>query len=150
MELTEGTKAPAFTATDQNGQEHALADYAGKWVLLYFYPKDDTPGCTKEACGFRDLQAELADKNCAVLGVSKDTVDSHTKFANKFELNFPILADPELKICKAYGAWQEKAFMGRPGVVRISYLIDPEGNIAKAYGKVKAEEHPAEVLQDLP
>ena len=139
--LNIGTKAPEFTASDQNNQVHNLADYLGRWVLLYFYPKDDTPGCTAEACSLRDKYADFDNVKAVVLGVSGDSVKSHEKFAVKYSLPFPLLADEDKKIIKAYQA--DGLFR------RVSYLIDPLGNIAKAYDKVKPAEHAAEVLNDL-
>lgn len=146
-----GKKAPAFTLQDQKGKTHKLSDYAGKWLLIYFYPKDDTPGCTKEACQLRDNYADYKKLKAVVLGVSKDSVDSHKKFADKFELPFPILADPDTKMIQKYGAWQEKSMFGKKymGIQRMSYLIDPKGKVVKVYPKVKPIGHAKEVLQDL-
>ncbi len=139
--LTLGSKAPDFTALDQDGKTHNLADYRGRWLLLYFYPKDNTPGCTTEACTLRDSYNDFEKIKAVVLGVSADSVKSHAGFAGKYNLPFPILADQDKTIIKAYGA---------DGLVRrISYLIDPQGNIAKAYAKVKPAEHAAEALKDL-
>lgn len=137
--LKEGDKAPFVDA------------YEGQWLLLYFYPKDDTPGCTKEACAFRDHFKELGKRGVAIVGVSKDSETSHEKFREKYELPFDLIADTDLKWNKAYGAWQLKKFMGREymGTARISYLIDPKGKIAKVYPKVKAAKHAEEVLQDM-
>lgn len=144
-------KAPQFTLPDQNGTNHSLSDYTGKWVLVYFYPKDDTPGCTIEACSFRDKSEELRNHHIVVLGISKDTTSSHQKFVTKFNLNFPLLSDTSTKIIKAYGAWGEKKFMGRTfsGILRNSYLINPDGEIVKTYEKVKPAEHTAEVISDV-
>lgn len=142
-------KAPQFELQDQDGKTHTLADYAGKWLLVYFYPRDDTPGCTKEACSFRDGFKMFADKGVQIIGISKDSVKSHKKFADKFNLNFPLLADENKETIKAFGAWTERGFMGRPGIVRNSYLINPEGEIVKKYIKVKPELHAAEILKDL-
>lgn len=139
--LNIGIKAPEFTASDQNNQIHNLADYLGRWVLPYFYPKDDTPGCTAEACSLRDKYAEFNNLKAVVLGISGDSVKSHEKFAVKYSLPFPLLADEDKKIIKAYQA--DGLFR------RVSYLIDPMGNIAKAYDKVKPTEHADEVLNDL-
>jgi peroxiredoxin Q/BCP len=149
--LDVGTPAPAFTALDQNGSEHSLGDYRGKWVVLYFYPEDDTPGCTKEACGFRDSLQPIKDKGAMVFGVSPDSMDSHAKFAEKFHLTFPLLADEEKTIINAYHAWGRKKSYGKEydGIFRITYLIDPEGKIAKTYPKVTAQEHAAQILGDL-
>ncbi len=143
--------ADDFSLADQNGKVHTLRAYRGKWVVLYFYPKDDTPGCTKEACSFRDNAAELEKKNVVVLGVSKDSASSHKKFADKFHLNFPLLSDERLSTIKAYKAWGEKKFMGRShdGILRITYLIDPKGEVAKVYEKVNPLVHTAQILADL-
>ncbi len=151
MMLSNGTPAPAFALPDQNGVVHSLSDERGRWVLVYFYPKDDTPGCTTEACNFRDHFEILQRKGVTVFGVSKDPVESHRKFAEKFQLPFALLADPDRTMIEAYGAWGEKTFLGKTsmGILRTSYLIDPDGNIARVYGKVKPEEHAKEVLQDL-
>jgi peroxiredoxin Q/BCP len=142
MKLQTGDAAPAFSAYDQHGTMHALEDYHGKWLLLYFYPKDDTPGCTKEACGFRDHFAEL--KNLVmVLGVSKDSAESHEKFVQKYTLPFPLLTDSDQKLIATYGA---------DGVAlpkRVSFLINPEGAIAKIYDKVDCDAHAAQVLEDI-
>ena len=151
MKLKVGDKAPLFTLPDQNGQEHALADYKGKWVLLYFYPKDDTPGCTKEACTIRDNYDAFRKREIIVLGVSTDTVKEHKKFVEKHDLPFTLLADEEKEVVNLYGVWGKKKFMGREymGTSRNSYLIDPDGNIAKVYKGVKPEEHAEEVLRDI-
>src|SRR4030095_15616004 len=142
MELVEGAKAPAFEGKDQNGKKHLLDDYRGQWLLLYFYPKDDTPGCTKEACTLRDRFEDLKDK-AQVVGVSHDKVESHAKFADKFKLPFTLLSDPEKKIIGDYGA---KGFFF---TTRISYLIDPKGRIAKIYRSVSPRNHAGGVLKDL-
>ncbi len=149
--LKVGDKAPVFSLLDQDGKTRSLADYAGKWVLLYFYPKDDTPGCTTEACGFRDKLPKFKKGKVEVLGASVDSVKSHGKFATKFKLPFTLLSDPEKTLVSDYGVWQKKKFMGREymGIVRWSFLIDPKGRIAKIYDKVKPAEHPAEVLADV-
>lgn len=142
-------KAPNFTLQDQDGQTHTLSDYAGQWLLVYFYPKDDTPGCTKEACNFRDGITKFKEKGVAIVGISKDTVDSHKKFVAKYHLNFPLLSDESRETIKAYGAWTERGFMGHPGILRNSYLINPEGEIVKEYKKVKPEQHADDILADL-
>ncbi|MFO1519338.1 MAG: peroxiredoxin [bacterium] len=142
MTLSEKDKAPDFSAKDQQGKVRSLSDYRGKWLLLYFYPKDDTFFCTKEACGFRDSFAELKGK-VEVLGVSRDSVESHAKFAGKFALPYPLLSDADKKIIKAYGA------NGFLFTKRISYLIDPQGKIAKVYPSVSASSHAREVLKDF-
>ncbi len=146
-----GQKAPDFLLQDQNGETHSLAKYRGKKVLLYFYPKDDTPGCTTEACSFRDNYQALQESGLVVLGVSKDSVKSHKKFADKYELPFPLLADEDTSVCQAYGVWKLKKFMGREymGIDRMSFLIDEEGKIAKVYEEVKPKEHVSEVKEVL-
>lgn len=146
-----GDIAPVFEALDQDGNIQSLASYVGKWVVLYFYPKDDTPGCTKEACNFRDSFHQLEKLGVVVLGVSKDTVPSHKKFALKYHLNFPLLADPDKTIIRLYDAWGKKKFMGREfdGTMRRSYLIDPKGIIQKIYEKVNPLIHSGEILKDL-
>jgi thioredoxin-dependent peroxiredoxin len=151
LKLKEGDVAPAFTAQINGGQTASLADYKGKPVILYFYPKDDTPGCTKEACAFRDAFAEFTAKGAVVLGVSADSVKSHDKFVKKFKLPFPLLADEDKRIVDAYGVWGEKTFMGRryQGIHRVTFLIGGDGRIQKIWPKVKPEEHAAEVLAAL-
>ena len=151
MKLKIGQKAPAFALSDQDGKTHTLKNYAGQWVLVYFYPKDDTPGCTVEACGFRDYLPKFKKSKLVVLGVSADTVASHKKFAKKFGLPFPLLSDETKTTIKKYGAWGKKSFMGRTydGIFRTSFLIDPRGVIAKIYEKVKPAVHPVEVFSDL-
>ncbi len=146
-----GSKAPAFKALDQEGKIRQLKDYVGKWVILYFYPKDDTPGCTKEACSFRDGFHKFKRAGIEVIGVSVDSVKKHAKFVEKYSLPFTLLADEEKKIVEAYGVWGLKKFMGREymGTNRVSYLINPEGKIAKVYEKVKPDEHADEVLVDV-
>jgi thioredoxin-dependent peroxiredoxin len=144
-------KAPQFSLPDQNNQIHTLGQYKGTWIILYFYPKDDTPGCTKEACGFRDNIKTLSEKNIVVLGVSKDTTTSHKKFADKFSLPFPLLSDTSTEIIKAYGAWGEKKFMGRTfqGILRNTVLINPQGEIQKIYEKVNPIAHAEEIVKDV-
>lgn len=146
-----GTKAPAFSLPDQNGTIHTLEEYKGKKVVLYFYPKDNTSGCTKQACGFAELYPQFTEKGAVVLGVSKDSVASHKKFEEKFGLPFTLLSDTELAAIKAYDVWQEKNMYGKitMGVVRTTYLIDEEGVIVKAFGKVKATENPAQMLGEV-
>lgn len=145
------SKAPDFKLPDQTGKIHQLSDYKGKWLLLYFYPKDNTPGCTVEACSLRDNWADFGKLNAAVLGISADSVTSHKRFADKFNLSFPILADETKGMIKSYGVLAEKSMFGKKflGIVRSSFLIDPEGKIAKIYEKVKPAEHASEVLKDL-
>ena len=146
-----GTKAPAFSLPDQNGTVHTLEEYKGKKVVLYFYPKDNTSGCSKQACGFAELYPQFMEKGAVVLGVSKDSVASHKKFEEKFGLPFTLLSDTELDVIKAYDVWKEKNMYGKitMGVVRTTYLIDEEGVIVKAFGKVKAAENPAKMLGEL-
>ena len=146
-----GTKAPEFSLPDQNGEIRNLADYRGQKVVLYFYPKDMTSGCTKQACGFGEMYPQFREKGAVVLGVSKDRVASHKKFEEKYGLPFTLLADPELDVIKAYDVWKEKKLYGKAsmGVVRTTYLIDEEGVIVKAFDKVKAAENPAQMLKEL-
>jgi len=152
MEIpTVGLIAPGFTLADQEGNTHSLSDYKGKWILLYFYPKDDTPGCTIEACTIRDQFANFKDINAVVLGVSTDSIASHKKFATAYSLPFTLLADIHKEVVGIYGVFGEKKFMGRSymGTTRTSFLIDPEGKIAKVYEKVKPLTHATEVVADL-
>ncbi len=146
--LSIGDKAPDFKTTDQDGEKVTLSDFKGQKVVLYFYPKDDTPGCTKEACSFRDGWSAFRRKKIAVLGVSADDEKSHKKFADKFSLPFPLLADTDKKIVKDYGAWGEKNMYGRKfmGIRRVTYLIDEKGKIAAVWPKVKPEGHADELL----
>lgn len=143
--------APDFKLQDQDGKLHSLSDYIGKWIVLYFYPKDDTPGCTKEACNFRDSFHELQKLGVQILGVSKDTVASHKKFADKYNLNFPILSDESHEIIDKYNAWGVKKFMGREfdGIKRMTYLISPKGTVKKVYEKVNPLTHASEIIEDL-
>ncbi len=151
MSLNIGDKAPDFVLPASTGEDIALKDQAGKKVVLYFYPKDDTPGCTKEACGFRDASDELRALGAVVLGVSADSVKSHEKFVGKYELNFPLLADTEKVVANSYGAWGEKKRYGRTymGMNRMTYLIDESGNIERIWPAVKADGHAAEVIAAL-
>lgn len=144
-----GKKAPAFTLADQAGEKHSLRDYAGRPVVLYFYPKDDTSGCTNEAIQFRDARAKFKRQRAVVLGVSPDDEASHRKFADKHALNFTFLADAGSKICQKYGVWREKSMYGRKymGVVRTTYLIDADGKVAQRWDKVKVPEHADAVLR---
>lgn len=146
-----GTKAPAFELPDQNGTVHTLEEYRGKKVILYFYPRDNTPGCTKQACGFGELYPQFLEKGAVVIGISKDSVASHKKFEEKYNLPFTLLSDKELAAIQAYDVWQEKKNYGKVsmGVVRTTYLIDEEGIIIKAIGKVKAAENPQQMLGEL-
>jgi peroxiredoxin Q/BCP len=142
-------KAVDFSLADQNGEFQKLAYYHGKWVVLYFYPKDDTPGCTKEACAFRDRFDELSEKGVVVLGVSRDSVASHKKFVEKYNLNFPLLSDESTETIKAYGAWNDHPLPMRSHVMRKTFLINPQGDIAKEYPKVDPITHAGEILKDL-
>ena len=146
-----GTQAPSFALPDQNGRVHTLEEYRGKKVVLYFYPKDNTPGCTKQACAFGELYPQFTEKGAVVLGVSKDSVASHKKFEEKHGLPFTILSDEGLETIKAYDVWQEKNMYGKKtmGVVRTTYLIDENGVIARAFSKVKAGENPQQMLDTL-
>ena len=146
-----GTKAPDFTLSDQNVTEHSLKDFQGKKIVLYFYPKDNTPGCTSQACGFGELYPQFTEKGAVVIGISKDSVASHKKFEEKYNLPFLLLSDSELSAIKAYDVWHEKNMYGKKtmGVVRTTYLIDEDGIIIKAFGKVKAADNPAQMLQAL-
>lgn len=149
--LETGTKAPDFSLPDQDGVMHSLSRYRGKKVILYFYPRDNTPGCTKQACGFRDLYPQFTEKGAVVLGVSKDSVASHKKIQEKYQLSFPILSDTELQVIQTYDVWKEKKLYGKVsmGVVRTTYLIDENGIISKAFGKVKAAQNPEQMLEEL-
>ena len=149
--LEMGTKAPDFTLPDQNGDLHSLSEYKGKKIILYFYPKDNTPGCTKQACGFAERYPQFIEKGAVVLGISKDSVASHKKFEEKYGLPFTLLSDPELKVIQAYDVWKEKMNYGKisMGVVRTTYLIDEEGKIVKAFDKVKAADNPEQMLGEL-
>lgn len=149
--LQQGDEAPDFALESDGGDVVRLADLAGRRVVLYFYPKDDTSGCTKEACGFRDAHAEYADRGVTVLGVSPDGVGSHVKFRDKYDLNFPLLADPDHAVAEAYGAWGTKKMYGREyeGILRSTFVIGPDGRIEHAYRKVKPAEHAEQILADL-
>ena len=148
MLIEEGNKAPAFTLKDQAGKTHSLKDYAGKPLVLYFYPKDDTPGCTTEACNVRDALPDFSKVKATVLGVSVLDTASKAKFAAKHKLNFPLLADEDHAVADKYGAWQEKSMYGRKymGIARITYLIDGDGKVAKRWDNVKVDGHAEEVL----
>ena len=149
--IPEGTEAPGFTLPDADGKIVKLSDFAGKTVVLYFYPKDDTPGCTTEACGFRDTSADFAKRGAVVLGISPDDSASHTKFAKKYKLPFTLLADVGAKVAKDYGVWGEKKFMGKQymGIDRTTFIIAPDGEVEKVFRNVKAEGHNKEVLDWL-
>jgi len=149
--LNVGTQAPDFALEDQDGTLHRLRDYRGRWVVLYFYPRDDTSGCTKEACSFRDAMPAFGDIDAQVLGVSADDHASHRKFIAKYDLNFPLLVDPEKSVLEAFEAYGEKTMYGRSymGVLRVTYLIGPDGVIARTWPKVKPEGHADEVREAI-
>jgi peroxiredoxin Q/BCP len=149
MTIPEGVPAPNFKLEDEHGEPHELKEYLGKPVVLYFYPKDDTPGCTTEACNFRDNYSDYQKAGVVVLGVSPDTVKSHTKFKDKYNLPFTLLADPDHKVCEIYGVWGLKKKYGREymGVLRTTFLINPDGMVAKVFEQVKPAEHSKEVLE---
>lgn len=151
MTLNVGDSAPDFTLPDAEGNSVELQNLKGQWVVLYFYPRDNTPGCTKEACGFRDAYSDYQGSDVVVLGVSTDDAKSHTKFATKYDLPFPLLVDEGGAIASAYGSYGLKKFMGKEymGITRSTFIIDPEGKLAKIYRKVKPEPHAQEVLQDI-
>jgi len=151
MTLNVGDPAPDFALPDAEGNVVKLQDLSGQWVVLYFYPRDNTPGCTKEACGFRDIYTDYQSSDVVVLGVSTDDAKSHTKFATKYELPFPLLVDEGGAIATSYGSYGLKKFMGKEymGITRSTFLIDPEGKLAKIYRKVKPEPHAQEVLSDI-
>ncbi|MFA6391898.1 MAG: thioredoxin-dependent thiol peroxidase [Patescibacteria group bacterium] len=144
-------KAPEFSLPDQSGDIHKLSDYKGKWILIYFYPRDNTPGCTIEACTLRDSFPKFSRLKAEVLGVSKDSIESHEKFKAKYKLPFTLLSDDKMEMLKAYGVWQKKKFLGKEfmGIARTSFLINPQGKIVKIYEKVKPPVHAEEVLNDL-
>ena len=149
--LTINTQAPDFTLPDQDGKMHSLSDYKGRKVILYFYPKDNTSGCTKQACSFGDLFPHFREKGVEILGVSKDSVSSHKKFQEKFNLPFTLLSDTEKTVIQAYDVWKEKNMYGKKtfGVVRTTYLIDENGIIVKAFSNVKAAENPGQMLKEI-
>lgn len=151
MPISAGNPAPDFELLDDTGTPRKLSDYRGKKVVLYFYPKDDTPGCTKEACNFRDDYSAYEQADVVILGVSPDTVASHVKFKKKFQLQFPLLADEGHKVCDLYGTWGPKKYMGREyeGVLRTTFLIDENGNIVRVFENVRPPEHSAELLSAL-
>lgn len=151
MKLKAGELAPDFELLDQSGKKHKLSGYRGRWVLIYFYPKDDTPGCTKEACGIRDSFREFEKLGVKVFGISVDSIKSHEKFVSKYKLPFTLLSDEGKRVVNLYGVFGKKKFMGREhmGIFRSSFLIDKKGKVAKVYEKVKPEGHAQEVLEDL-
>lgn len=149
--LEAGMKAIDFELLNQDGELIRLSDYKGKKVILYFYPKDNTPGCSAQACGFSELYPQFIEKDAVVLGISKDSVKSHKRFRDKFNLSFNILSDEELNVIKAYGVWQEKNMYGKKvmGIVRTTFLINEEGIIVKVFNKVKAKDNPLQMLEEL-
>lgn len=151
MKLKEGEKAPSFKAVDQDGKPITLGDFAGKKVILYFYPKDDTPGCTAEACNLRDNFDDLLEKGYRIVGVSADDHESHKKFRAKYKLPFPLIADPDMSIIKAYGVWGKKKFMGREynGILRTTFIISENGDIEKILTKVKTKDHADQILAEM-
>ena len=151
MILTEGNKAPEFELKDSQGKTHTLADFAGQTVVIYFYPKDDTPGCTKEACSFRDSYKDFRDAGIEIIGISPDTEKSHKKFQQKYELPFILLSDPDHAVCEKYGVWGLKKNYGREyeGVFRTTFIIDPQGVIKRVFKNVKPSDHSQEVLQAM-
>lgn len=140
--------APAFTLSDEKGVAHSLSDFKGKWVILYFYPKDDTPGCTTEACSLRDARDTLAEMGAEIIGISRDEPNSHEKFKAKYSLNFLLLTDTEAKVINAYGAWGKKMF-GKEGILRKTFIINPEGQVVKVYGRVTPMGHGDQVIEEL-
>lgn len=151
VQLKEGIKAPAFTSESTSGKNISLKDYIGKTVILYFYPKDNTPGCTTESCDFRDNKSKISRKKAVILGVSKDSIKSHLGFIEKQGLNFELLSDPDGELCEKYGVWQEKKNYGRSymGIVRSTFIISPDGKILKSLYGVKAKGHVEEILSYL-
>lgn len=149
--IEEGKKAPAFTLESSAGGKAKLKDYAGKWLVLYFYPRDNTPGCTTEANDFQAAEGDLAERDAVVVGVSKDSIASHEKFCDKLGLEFPLLSDPDGKVLEKYGAWGEKNMYGkkRMGIIRTTVLIDPKGKVRKVFSKVRVKGHVAKVLEAL-
>ncbi|MDF1519895.1 MAG: thioredoxin-dependent thiol peroxidase [Brevefilum sp.] len=151
MVLSEGVKAPGFELLDSEGKPHKLSDYTGETIVVYFYPKDDTPGCTKEACSFRDSYADFKQAGVTIIGISPDKVESHKKFKEKYALPFTLLADPDHAVCDAFGVWGLKKSFGREyeGVFRTTYVIGPEGEIKRVFENVKPSDHSQEVLEAI-
>ena len=149
--LEKGMRAPDFTLTDKDGKEVSLSDFLGKRVVIYFYPKDNTPGCTRQACAFAGAYADFIKKDVAVIGISRDSVASHARFAEKYGLPFILLSDPELQAIKAYGVWQEKKLYGKTsfGVVRTTFIIGPDGTVERVMPRVKPDTNAAEILAEL-
>lgn len=151
MVITKGEKAPEFELMDSEGNLHRLSDYKGQTIVVYFYPKDDTPGCTKEACSFRDTYADFRKAGVEIIGISPDTVNSHAKFTGKYDLPFILLSDPDHEVCEAYGVWGLKKSFGREyeGVYRTTFIIGPEGEIKRVFENVRPSDHSQEVLETL-
>jgi len=151
MVLSIGQQAPEFELTDNEGNPHKLADYRGQTIVVYFYPKDDTPGCTKEACSFRDTYADFRQAGVEIIGISPDNEKSHSRFIQKFELPFTLLSDPDHQVCEAFGVWGLKKYMGREyqGVHRTTFIIDPDGVIKRVFENVKPADHSQEVLAEV-
>ena len=149
--LETGIKVPNFSLPDQNGQVHNINDYKGRWVIVYFYPKDLTPGCTTEACNFQDALPDFTSIDAVIFGISKDSVDKHKKFADKYNLHFNLLSDENSNVCEQFGVWQKKSMYGKEymGIVRSTFIVNPDGKIVKVYPKVKVKEHHTEILNDL-
>lgn len=149
--LDVGTNVPEFSLPDQNGKVHNINSYKGHWIILYFYPKDLTPGCTTEACNFQDALPDFKSIDAVIFGISKDSVKQHKKFAEKYNLQFPLLSDENGDICEQFGVWQKKSMYGKEymGIQRSTFIINPEGKIVKVYPKVKVKEHHTEILNDL-
>lgn len=149
--IEQGMKAPDFLLTDKDGKEYSLNDFSGKYLVIYFYPKDNTPGCTRQACAFRNLYSDITARGVEVIGVSRDSAASHSKFAEKYQLPFILLSDPERKAIEAYGVWQEKKLYGKVsfGIVRTTFLIDPNGTVIKVWNKVKPDTNAEEILSYL-
>ncbi len=151
MVLSAGDRAPEFTLTDSKGESHRLSDYQGETIVLYFYPKDDTPGCTKEACSFRDNYQDFEEAGVEVIGISPDSEKSHSKFIQKYELPFTLLSDPDHQVCEAFGVWGLKKSFGREyeGVFRTTFVIGPDGKIKRVFENVKPSDHSQEVLEEV-
>lgn len=151
MALQTGIQAPDFNLSDSTGEVHSVSKYNGQWIVIYFYPKDDTEGCTKEACSFRDMNDAYKEQGIVVLGISKDNAASHEKFSKKYDLPFTLLSDEDLKVIKMYEVWGKKKMYGKEydGVLRTTYVIDPQGIIQKVYEQVKPEEHASEIINDI-
>jgi peroxiredoxin Q/BCP len=149
--LKSGSNVPQFSLPDQNGKIHNISDYIGRWVIVYFYPKDLTPGCTTEACNFQEVLPDFNSIDAVILGISKDSVERHKKFADKYNLHFNLLSDENSDVCEQFGVWQKKSMYGKEymGIVRSTFIVNPDGKIVKVYPKVKVKEHHTEILEDL-